>query len=108
MYVLLYVSYLYICNVIGANKTNLKKTKKQKKKTFTVYHRKDGESKITYSDGIADTGFGTKIIFKATGLEPNTLYFFRVQSKNMHGESNLLPEVPIETLGLNFLFLLIS
>ena len=72
--------------------------------TFTVYHRKDGESKITYNDGIADTGFGTKIFFKATGLEPNTLYFFRVQSKNMHGESILPPEVPTKTLGLNLLF----
>ena len=72
--------------------------------TFTVYHRKDGDGKITYNDGIADTGFGTKIFFKATDLEPNTLYFFRVQSKNMHGESILPPEIPTETLGLDLLF----
>ena len=34
MYVLLYVSYLYICNVIGANKNKFKK-KEKKRKVFS-------------------------------------------------------------------------
>ena len=65
--------------------------------TFTVYYRKDGDSKISYRQGIEDNG--ENIQHKISGLDPSTKYFFQVQSRNENGISNSQSEIEISTIG---------
>ena len=69
--------------------------------TFTVYYRKDGEGKILYQDGIEAAEDNELIVYKVSGLDPETKYYFKVQAKNSWGEKISLLEVPGFTLGLS-------
>ena len=69
--------------------------------TFTVYYRKDGEGKILYQDGIEAAEDNELIVYKVSGLDPETKYYFKVQAKNSWGERISLLEVPGFTLGLS-------
>ena len=72
--------------------------------TFTVYYRKEGEGKIVYQDGIKAMENNELIVYKVSGLDPQTKYYLKVQAKNTWGERNSL-EVSSFTLGLlNYLF----
>ena len=71
------------------------------KRSQLVYYRKDGEGKILYQDGIEAAEDNELIIYKVSGLDPETKYYFKVQAKNSWGERIYLLEVPGFTLGLS-------
>ena len=73
--------------------------------TFTVYYRKDGESKILYHDGIEAIKENQFVTYKVSGLDPQTEYYFKVHATNSWGESSSSLEIPSYTLGISkFLF----
>ena len=73
--------------------------------TFTVYYRKDGESNILFQGGIKDLEYGERFTYKISELEPDTKYYFKVQSRNIIGESTYLFEMSNTTLGKYFNFI---
>ena len=73
--------------------------------TFTVYYRKDGESKILYQHGIEAIEEDELITYKVSGLDPQTKYNFKVQATNSCGESIFSLEVPSYTLGISKVFI---
>ena len=73
--------------------------------TFTVYYRKDGESKILYQDEIEAIEEDELITYKVSGLDPQTKYYFKVQATNSWGESISSLEVPSYTLGISKVFI---
>ena len=67
--------------------------------TFKVYHQKDGGNNWEFSPEIQDPGTGLRGNYTVNGLEPDTLYWFRVIATNLYGSSAEKEPFKISTLG---------